>query len=321
MLRPRLNLFKVMPVDIGASLSRAIDLQTGQLLLSDEMVDETIRSHAREYFRQGVVVRPTQLRQMLEVLLRPIWRPRWLLQPTLVTSIFAQSSEVEREILSDTLYQLGARKVVLFPTPLVAALGSGISFSDTSGSLILHLGQSFVEASLISLGGLIANEVSFFAGSHLDQQIHALARQKYHLLLSTEALRMIKYELLDFNVTNQTQLIEGKDITSGQLNKKRFLASDFQPLLIHLADKYLVLVRAILKQAPVGLVVSALEKGMILSGGLANIAGLADYLTKQLDFPVLVTEKSELNVINGLSQIGKNLTAWQPLAFSDQSTA
>jgi len=314
MFQLKMNLFKVITVDIGASMNRTIDPQTNQLFISNNTTDV---AGSTECFSQGVVIKPSQLKRILSSLLEPIWRPKLLLQPTLISAVFTQSSKIEREILSDTLYQLGARKVVLFPTPLAAILGRGVSLSDTSGDLILHLGQSVTEVSLISLGSLVANEVTFFAGAHLDRQIKTLGRQKYQLSLSDDALKLVKQQLLSFNSTNKSIMVKGKNIVSGQIDKKRLFAHDFQPLLIGLADRYTALVKMVLKRAPVGLVVSALEKGMILSGGLANITGLADYLTQQLAFPVLLTEKSELNVIYGLNKLGRDLSIWQQLAFTD----
>ena len=300
------DLFKVIPVDIGECCSRTLNLKTKQLFQ---------KPCKKECFIEaGVLKNPKKMKETLELLLEPVWQWGFLLQPTMITSVASHVTQVEREILTKSLYEIGARKVLVFSSALAAALGSGINFSDSSSSLILEAGHGVAQASVVSLGQVNYAQTSFFAGSFLDRQLASLLRQKYFLSLSERELFQLKKQLDFFQKKKLT--LKGKDLKTGRVKTQEVDVVEFQSMLYRLAEKYVLLVEVVLSQAPAGVVVDAVEKGLILTGGLALINGFSRYLTSRLNFPVLLAEEPELTNIWGLAQIASQLDEFEPLAYA-----
>ena len=76
-------------------------------------------------------------------------------------------------------------------------------------------------------------------------------------------------------------------------------AQELIPGLLKLADRYVTLVRSVLRQVPPAVTGDLLDRGILLSGGVAQLTGLSAYLTAQLQLPCSVVDKPESAAIRG----------------------
>ncbi len=303
-----LDLFKTIPLDIGQSGVAALNLKTRQLFYQPIKVRQ-------QFLDAGRVVEPEGLGEQVLNLLEPLLTPKFLVQPTLVTSTPNHTTPVEREVLSQSLYKVGMHKVVVFPSLTAVAIGSGMGLTDGVGGLVMDIGEGYAEIGLVNLGQVVVSRVSFFAGAWLNHRLLSYLKSKYQLEISQAELGRVKRKLLSFTLSRKLE-IKGKNLASGKLVKITLDASEFTHLLVDLAERYIWLVESLLQKAPVESVVVAVEKGLILTGGLALIDGLSTYLTSKLDFPVLVAEEAEFVGLFGLASIANNLDEFIPLALS-----
>ena len=303
----KLDLFKTIPLDIGQSSLSALDLKTRQLFY------QPVKSSQR-FLDAGRVVDPESLSEQVLNLLEPLLTPKFFVQPTIVTSVPSFMTPVEREVLSQSLYKVGAHKVAMLPSLTAAAIGSGMGLADSAGGLVMSVGEGYAEVGLINLGQVTASRVSFFAGEWLNHRLLGYLKGRYQLEISQAELGQLKRKLLSFNKDLRFE-VKGKDLASGRLIKKTLSATEFTPMLFDLAERYVWLVESLLQQVPVESVVASVEKGLILTGGLALVDGFSTYLTSKLNLPVLVAEEAEFVELFGLARMAESLDEFYLLAL------
>ncbi len=301
------SLFPTIPLEIGEFRQRLLNLKTRQLFEESYITEEV--------FKSGTVRDLRELRSILNRLLDPVLQPRLFVQPTIVTLAPSYTTATERWLLRELFYKVGAYKTVIFPNILAHAVGSGVGFQDEGGSLIFDLGYGFAEVALVSLGRVVKSQTSFFAGSWLEYQVDSQVRAKYRLALTAKERQRVLKDLLSLSLKRKI-LVKGQNLNSGQMESIKLDSVEFEALVTKLADRYVHLVKQLLKSASAEMVIGAMEKGLILTGGLAQLDGLTQYLTTKLKFPVLLAEDPSLGGVLGLSRLATELKDSLSLAFS-----
>src|SRR2546425_13168860 len=93
------------------------------------------------------------------------------------------------------------------------------------------------------------------------------------------------------------QVIEGAQISSNDV------AEAVQEPLRRIADA----IRAVLAEAPAELVVDIRERGLVLSGGAAQLRGLAGFITSLTGIPSAVAQEPQTSVDRSISHTLHNL--------------
>ena len=116
-----------------------------------------------------------------------------------------------------------------------------------------------------------------------------------------------KAGIQDSSVNNHQIVISGQDIVESVPKEVLLSSQMFLPILNELLARYVRLARQLFAQIPPELTNDVIDKGLIMSGGLAQIDGLDMALLSALGVPVSVVEKPDKSVIKGIAQILQNL--------------
>ena len=73
------------------------------------------------------------------------------------------------------------------------------------------------------------------------------------------------------------------------------------PAIMSVVTKYEIVLKKLLSEIPPELTVDVIDKGILLSGGMARLGGFDRYLVTQLGIPVSVVEEPDRVVIKGIS--------------------
>ncbi|HPS40521.1 MAG TPA: rod shape-determining protein [Candidatus Woesebacteria bacterium] len=233
-----------------------------------------------------------------------------VLNPVAMVTTVAAATPWQRRTLSQFFYELGFTKVNLVAAPLAAAIGAGVPVADASGTLFLQMGASGAQLSSIALGSLLFNEDSDFGGDRLDTEIIdylALAENFAISLENAELLKKQVFSLISAPKTSRSLLVAGKTANGGNPLELKIKSSDLEQIATAFQLEYESLIKALLVRIPPDLVVDVLQKGLLLSGGLAQINGLEDFLAQKFAFPVALLDTPDLLASMGAATLLKNI--------------
>jgi rod shape-determining protein MreB len=238
---------------------------------------------------------------LLKVFFQKVLKSNYFLRPIIMVSVAADSTEADRLALSSLLYGVGAREVYTISQPLAAAIGAGVPIADASGSFIVHLGSGVVEGAVISLGSLVRSESTLLAGSQMDIRIQQALKQRAELLVSLEMAERLKKTVASIDPSlHREALTTGQDMAVSSPKEVKVTSAMLLPTLTDVVKQYQKVLQRLLSHMPPELTVDVIDKGMLLSGGLAQLAGLDQHLVRHLGIPVSVVENPDRAVIKGI---------------------
>lgn len=230
-----------------------------------------------------------------------------LFKPTLMLSVPTELPKTKKELFSELFYELGMGEVYTVSQSLAAAIGSGVPIADASGCFLLQLGAGLVEGAVISLGRVVISKSSFNAGDYLGDKLAWEVKKETLIELPELAIEQIK-QFVSLDEKDKRQItITGHDLKKRAPKELTLDNAFFLPLLKKVVAKYIVLLNQILAKIPPELTTDIVDKGLLLSGSLAQLRGLEEYLTQELKVSVAVVDESELAVVNGTGLILENL--------------
>lgn len=199
--------------------------------------------------------------------------------------------EVER-LLVENAQQAGARDVFTVSAGYAAAMGCGVR--GAGDSLILHIGARCSSLIAFSNGKEVASTVSEIAGNTFDRAIGSYLLKKHRVTASADEIRRIKHDLGTLNPTDgsiRVRVIRAafglpKEITLTENE----ISAVIEPVFDELADAVIAIIREL----------SCDPDKIILTGGGANMKGLAPALAPLVGIPVVSAEKPEQAVARGL---------------------
>lgn len=251
--------------------------------------------------RRGEVVEPDQFRALIQVLLQQVMSPLTLTRPVMMMSVPAHLSEAKRQLLAEIMRELGVYEFYTINQSLASAIGAGVPIADATGTFVVQLGAGLVEASVISLGSSVASDFTWYGGHWLDEYLQVHLASEFSLKISLETAREIKHQLLSLSDSNGELAISGQALGRSAPTELILRSKDvIEPAQLFLRQ-YEVMLGRLLANLPPELSVDVIDKGLLMSGGLANLSGLDQALVKVLGVPVSVVESPSQTVINGLA--------------------
>lgn len=335
------SLFRQFALDLGTARSRIwladdgliIDQPTclvttpnGEVMGTGDEAVEIASRRSQELkvswpVREALVADEQSLLALLKIWLRPYMKPPFLVQPTMLVSVPAEGSKTNRSVIRSICAQLGAVEVITIAQPLAAAIGAGVHTADATGSFYLHLGHGVVEAGVVSLGSIMVSRQSVLAGQYLTEQMQLLLRNDFDLELDLELVEELKRSVFSFQpAAARSEKVMGKSTKTQRPVEQVVKAEQFAPLAELLYGDYVELLYQVLQASPPALLVDSLDKGLLLSGGLAQLHGLDRRLSDEFKMPVSVVEDPELAVITGMNQVLAHLPDFrQSLSYHSES--
>lgn len=330
---PNVNqLSKKIGIDLGSSQLRiwthpdgvvinepaclAIDQRTNKVIavgkeakeMQGRLQDQVLVSYPLE---NGVLVDADLLEAMLRVFFQKILRTSFFFRPILLVSVPSAITESEKLALTDVLFRLGVREVNFVDQLLAAAIGAGLPVADASGSFLMHFGAGLVETGIVSLGSLVVTENSSKAGNYLDLLIQRVLKNEHTLSVGGKMTELIKQKLLSALPSEKELPIQGQDLTTGVPKEVLVSSFQFQAMLEPVLEKYVTLIKKVFEQVPPELTSDVVDKGILLSGGMAPLAGLDTFLVNRIGVPISVVDEPDLVVIKGISQVLQNLSLFR----------
>ncbi len=216
-----------------------------------------------------------------------------LTKPEVMICIPAGVTSVERRAVRDAALKAHAREVHLIREPLAAALGAQLPIADSSGNLIVDIGGGTTEVAIISLYGIVVSNSIRVGGNKLDETITAYIKRKYNLMIGERTAEDIKMQIgsalpLEKELTME---VRGRDQVAGLPRTIQVRSNEITEAISEPLDAIIGAVRTVLEQTPPELASDIVDKGMIMTGGGAQLRHINELLTQVTGVPCYVADK------------------------------
>ena len=267
----------------------------------------------------GVIANFDMTQELLKFCLKRVnANNAFMVHPRVVISIPAEVTEVERKAVIDATLGAGASEAYVVEEPISAALGVGLPINKPSGCMVIDIGGGTSEVSVISLGGIVVTSSLRNAGKTMDTAIINMVRQRYALLIGETTAEEVKNTIgsalpmdpeLEMNV-------KGRDL-SGGLPKSDIISSvEVREAMENTFTGIEDMVKVALEKMPPELAKDVVDRGIILTGGVALMNGFAERLSRAINTPVIVAEQPLYSVALGVGKILDNLGTMRRILMS-----
>lgn len=226
-------------------------------------------------------------------------------RPRVVIGVPLDVTEVEKKAVEDVVLSAGAREVYLVESVIASAIGARLPIQDPSGNMIVDLGGGITEIAVISLSGVVAWKSLRIAGNKLNQDIIQFARNEYNLLVGemlAEDLKIRASQIANSDQSFELQM-RGRDFMTG-LPREVILTPDQIRMAISRSVAGIIDgIKSTLEITPPELVADIYQRGMVLAGGSAMLAGIDKLISEATHIPVKVVEDPLTCSVRGMGLI------------------
>ncbi len=208
-----------------------------------------------------------------------------LFKPEVVVSVRSSATSSQRRAVTEAAIAAGARQVWLIDEPLAAAMGAGLAIGEHRACAICEIGAGTTEVAVISRSGIVAVQSIAVGGRALDR---AIAEQLGIGEQEAEALKIAigsAIPMAEPLVTSVADLeVSSNDIAGAVARPLASIAAA---------------IGTVLSETPVALAADVRERGIVLSGGGAQLRGLTEFLAHSTGVPVVVADDPQTSVVRG----------------------
>jgi rod shape-determining protein MreB len=231
-----------------------------------------------------------------------------IFRPDVMLSVPPMVTGVERRAVLEATMQAGAKTAYLIDKPMAAAIGARVSVATTDGVLVANLGASSTDVAAIAHGEILAVESIRTGGDALDAAIDEAVSRTHGVRLRQGEAERLKLKLGSAASTSDARSLEvtasGLDGRTVQL---KILGSEVQAALMEPLKSVLAAIQRVFGQLAEERRRSVRRNGVILTGGGAQLRGLADFLAAGAEMPVRVAREPQACVAVGTGMALDNL--------------
>ena len=231
-------------------------------------------------------------------------------KPRLVVAVPSGITEVEKRAVEEAAHDAGAGEVFLIEEPMAAAIGVGLPVSEPAGSMVVDIGGGTCEVAIISLAGIVHSYSQREAGGDaMDECIMKYIQRVYNLLIGERMAEMIKIEIGSAFPTGEEKTLEikGRDIVAGLPKTLTITSEEIRDALKEPVGKIVDAVRYTLDKCEPELAADLVDRGLVLSGGSAQLRGLDKLLSQQTGLPVTLADDPLSAVAEGTGVVMNEL--------------
>ncbi|RKX60513.1 MAG: rod shape-determining protein [Thermodesulfobacteriota bacterium] len=259
--------------------------------------------------KDGVIADFEVTEAMLRYFIRKVHNRRALVRPRINISVPSGITQVEKRAVRESAESAGAREVYLIEEPMAAAVGAGLPITEPIANMVVDMGGGTTEVAVISLAGIVHSKSVRVAGDKMDNAILQFIKRKYNLLIGEHSAEKIKIELGDVMPEQPYKELEikGRDLVSGVPKTIAINSSEVRSAITEQIDTIVDTVKNVLEQTPPELAADIVDKGIVLTGGIALLKNLDKLLRGETHLPIIIADDPLSSVVLGAGMSLDNL--------------
>ena len=270
--------------------------------------------------KDGVIADFDVCEQMLKQFLQRISTSRWS-KPRVIVAVPSEVTGVERRAVQDAAEFAGARRpVYIIEEAMAAAIGAGLPVHEPSANLIVDIGGGTTEVAVISLGGIVTANSVRVGGDELNEVIISMFKRDFDLDIGVNTAEEVKIQLgsawpLQNEIVGD---VGGRDTKTGLPRTQEITTQHVREALDEAVMKIVDAIKKTLERTPPELAADVISHGLVLAGGGALLAGLAERITHETGIQAFIAPEPLLAVVLGAGMTLENLEAIKGLTIQSE---
>lgn len=225
-------------------------------------------------------------------------------KPVVLAACPYRLTDVEKLAIETAILDAGAKSVALIDAPLAAALGAGLRISGPRGCMVCDIGGGTTEIAVISSGGIVRAKSLRVGGDKFDQAIINYCKYRKDLMVGDAAAEMAKRQLAVASpgIDRGSMQIFGRGVRTGLATTQIMQSGEVCQALRAPIEAIIRAIITTIEETPPEISGDIFDFGIMLTGGGANIPGLAALISKHAGVRVTVAKQPMDAVCQGLGK-------------------
>jgi rod shape-determining protein MreB len=267
-----------------------------------EMIGRTPESIIASHpLQDGVIANYRVTRSMLKSYIDKVMGRVRFFKPEIMISVPAGITSTEKRAVIDACTSAGAKETYIIKQPIAAALGAGVPIATPSGNMIIDIGGGTAEVAVIALGDIVTSKSVRVGGLKIDKAISNYIRKKYNMVIGEQTSEEIKIKIGSAIPLKKDEKMEisGSNAITGLPESVVISSEDVvKGIKAPLLD-IINTVKEVLQNTPPELASDVMDKGIIITGGGAQLQNIDTLLTKVTGVPCEIADEPSLCTIKG----------------------
>jgi len=243
--------------------------------------------------------------KMLRYFMRKIVGKRTAFRPSILLALPGGMAPSERQTLVDVLVDAGVRSVVPVDENVASSIGAGLRIDQPYGRMNIDIGGGRTNVSVFSFGHQIVWDILDIGGDKFDEAIIDYLRKKHNLLIGARTAEELKINIGSARMRGVKLTMDacGRSLVSGLPRAVTVSSEELIEALDEPLRELISALHRIIERTPPELASDVFDEGIMLSGGGAQLFGLAEVISDQLRINTVLADEPDLCVAHGLSAL------------------
>ncbi len=209
-------------------------------------------------------------------------------------------SDIERRALMEAAKNAGAKEIILLNEALAAAIGAGLPVTAPVGHMVVDMGGGTTDAAVVVLGGIAAHKSVRVGGTHIDKAIAEFIENEHRLSIGERTAEQIKTTIGSALLGGEEHMqLRGRNTETGLPQSIVVRQGEISYAIKNQLRLIIGAIKDTLAQTPPELAGDIYTTGITLTGGGANLDGIAELISRETGMAVQVAEDPENCVVKG----------------------
>ena len=223
-----------------------------------------------------------------------------------IMSVISEVTQVEQRALLAAAEEARITRVYMIEEGQAAAIGAGVALGDEHAAAVVDIGGGTTNVAAIISGSVIASRAERIGSGDIDLAIMDRLRRHRGLTIGVQTAEKLKLALssaIEPEDPNKKLNVRGRDVQTGSPGAVDITAAEVHAITMPIIRRIGEEVRLMLSELAPEVAGDIYERGLILTGGGAQLEGLPQYLQRELDLVVKVAEDPRFAIVRGLAQL------------------
>ena len=256
--------------------------------------------------REGVVADGRACSDLLRTLFEQQLNIGGMLSRTeVVVSAPGGISAMQATNIKQAVYGANVRKVTLVDASICAAVGSGLQYRNVRGCMVLDLGGGMSSAAVISMGDVAQFGMIPVGGDALDLAIVERIRLEKGLTIGEQLAEYLKRTIGSASplMTMGEKTVIGREEKTKKIGETKVASADILQPVSEYVKALAAMIRRILADTPPELCADIGDFGIMLTGGMSGLNGLAQAIRNLTRIRITMAHQPQDVVIKGLNAL------------------
>jgi len=204
------------------------------------------------------------------------------------------------EDFKDIIYSTGIGNIKVVLSSVVSLVGADVNINKPSAYISLNIGGGTTDFAVVSLNDIVTGFSIDFGGQDMDEAIRQYIYNTKRLEISILSAEKLKNECLSLYENDTSNMeVSGVDIDTKKPRSEIIHSSDIRISVLHFFDNICAGIEHLVNLCSPEIASDIAPNGIIITGGVANLVGLENYITQKVALPCSIPEEPELATIVG----------------------